>query len=96
MYILNLKGVTLNNFKREDYHFKTQYVEEDRTDYTLEKNGFKISIAQFCGPHPYGVTVYSPNGNHGGASGFNTANEALEYLKNIGELNQCLNANLIV
>ena len=96
MYNLNVKGMTLKDFNRRDYHFKTSYVEEDRTDYELTTdNGIRIYIGQFCGPCPYMITVYSPNGKHGGAAGFYTPYEALQYLKKFDALNQNLNIILI-
>jgi hypothetical protein len=96
MYNLNVKHLTLKDFKKEDYHFKTQFVDEDRTDYRLiTENGIRIVLSQFCGLHPYAVTVYSPNGEGADAHGFDTPEDALNHLKSLKALNQILEIQLV-
>lgn len=96
MYSLNVKNLTLKDFTREDYHFKTAFVDEDRTDYRLTtENGIRIVLSQFCGVHPYAITVYSPNGEGADAHGFDTAEDALNHLKSYTALNPILEIQLV-
>ena len=96
MYELNIKDITLKDFEKRNYRFKTSYVDEDRIDYEITtNNGIRIYIGQFCGPRPYMISVYSPNGKDGGAAGFYTAQDALEYLKGLNGLNESLEIRLV-
>ena len=93
-YTLNLTGVTLKDFVRTTSHVKTPYREATHENYTLEKDGFTISIQEFFDDY-YGLTLYGPNGYNGGTGG-HTAEQCLETLLNIKQLNEGYDADLIV
>lgn len=93
-YTLNLTGVTLNDFTHTVSHIKTPYAEADHENFTLEKDGFKISIQEFFDNY-YGLTLYGPTGYNGGTGG-RTAQQCLDTLLNTKELNEKYDTDLIV
>ena len=97
-YTLNVKGLTLNDFATDTYIRKPNYSyqkEETVTDYIYEKDGFTIMVTKFYGNIPWAVCVKGPNGFSANAMGYNSPEEALDYLLNLEGLNEAFETELI-